>query len=367
MLLTRIITDPSEFAHLHRQWDALVRGTGRPCAFLLHGWLMEQVRSYGARRSLAVIAVERDGRLVGALPFSVRRRLGARAAELLPGETVSHVDVLALDDEAGAAVVAALPSLPADFVVVSGVLPGSHLATAPRFRFTERERAPFVDLPDGWEAAYATSFSGRRRREHARRGRKLAESGKVEFATLRDPDAVAAVLEEAFPLHDARFGPGIDRTRFSDPGERTCQIAKARAMAEDGSARLGTLRVDGRLVAFGYYLVVGEVAWMYRCAFDPALAAGQPGIQLLLRCLDEASDEGVRRVEFMGGEHAYKLAFATGSQPLLHGIGYASSAAGQAAVTSLRTAIATRVALKRHEPLKRAYDGGRRALRRFAA
>ena len=74
-----------------------------------------------------------------------------------------------------------------------------------------------------------------------------------------------------------------------------------------------------------------------------------------------------RRVEFLGGEHADKLVFATGSEPLLQGIGYATSVTGQAVVASMRIAVAARVALQRHEPLRRAYAGGRRALRHLAA
>jgi CelD/BcsL family acetyltransferase involved in cellulose biosynthesis len=130
-------------------------------------------------------------------------------------------------------------------------------------------------------------------------------------------------------------------------------------LAADGVARMATLRVGGRLAAFGYFFVIGDVAWLYRCAFDPALAQGQPGIQPLLSTFQHASGERVRRVELMGGEHAYKRPFMTGSEPLLQGIGDATSTAGQAAVASLRAAVAARVALNRHEPFQRAYVGGR--------
>jgi hypothetical protein len=83
----------------------------------------------------------------------------------------------------------------------------------------------------------------------------------------------------------------------------------------------------------------------------------------LLHSLADASGEGVRRVELLGGEHAYKMPFASGSQPLLQGVGLATSPSGHAAVASLRAGVAARVALKRHEPLRRVDDEGRRMLR----
>lgn len=364
---TRVVTDLAEFAGLRDRWDSLVEAAPRPYAFLLHSWRTERAEFYDGRRSLAVIIVERDGDLVGALPLGVRRLLGARAAELLSGDFVSHTDVLAADRGAADAVLRALPLVPADFVVVTGILPDSHLAAAPRFRFAERERAPFVDMPDGWAGAYTERVSARRRRDHDRLGRRLAESGAVEFRVLTDGDAIVAAYHEALSLHDARFDGGVDRSDLREPADRTSHIARTRLLAADGVARFATLRIDGRLAAFVYYLVVGNVAWLYRCAFDPAMAATQPGIQLLLYCFEQASAEGVHRIEFLGGEYAYKLVFATGSEPLLQGIGYATSFAGQAAVVSMRTAVAARVALKRHEPTRRAYAEGRRAVRRLAA
>ena len=137
---TRIVTDPAEFAAMRDRWDALVQAAPRPCAFLLHSWLAEQIQFYDGRRSLAVITVERDGELVGGLPLGVRRLLGARAAELLSGDFVSHADVVAADRDAADAVLHALPTVPADFVVARGIVPDSYLAAAPRFHFIERER-----------------------------------------------------------------------------------------------------------------------------------------------------------------------------------------------------------------------------------
>ena len=182
-----------------------------------------------------------------------------------------------------------LATLPADFVVVGGVVPDAHLATAPGLRFMERQRAPYVEMPEGWERAYQTRFSGHRRREHGRARRRLAEHGEVAFSTVRDPDGIEEALHEAFALHDSRFGDALDRSEFREPEHRGFHVAKGRALAAGDVARMATVRVDGELAAFGYFFVVRDVAWMYRCAFDAVYGHGQPGIQLLLHALAEAS------------------------------------------------------------------------------
>jgi hypothetical protein len=42
------ISSEAEFANLAGPWDDLVRSMGRPSPFLLHGWLLEWWRHYGA-------------------------------------------------------------------------------------------------------------------------------------------------------------------------------------------------------------------------------------------------------------------------------------------------------------------------------
>ena len=75
------ITDGAAFAALGERWDELVRVMLRPSPFLLHGWLYEWWRHYGARGRLHVETAWRGERLVAAIPLFVNRRRGVRTAE----------------------------------------------------------------------------------------------------------------------------------------------------------------------------------------------------------------------------------------------------------------------------------------------
>src|SRR5262249_21377623 len=162
------------------------------------------------------------------------------------------------DAGAARAIVGTMATLPADFVVVGGVVPEAHLAQAPGLRFMERQRAPFVEMHDGWETAYRSRFSGHRRREHGRARRRLADQGDVAFTTVRDPDGIEDALREAFALHETRFDDALDRSEFRDNDHREFHVAKGRSLAAGDVARLATVRVDGELAAFGYFFVVGD-------------------------------------------------------------------------------------------------------------
>jgi CelD/BcsL family acetyltransferase involved in cellulose biosynthesis len=70
------------------------------------------------------------------------------------------------------------------------------------------------------------------------------------------------------------------------------------------------LELDGRAIAFQYYFAFAGTMFVHRLAFDPAYAAFSPGVLVTLRAVEEASREGLQRVEFLRGEEPYKLQLA---------------------------------------------------------
>ena len=128
--------------------------------------------------------------------------------------------------------------------------------------------------------------------------------------------------------------------------------------------RILTLRIDERPVAFHYWFVIGTTMYVHRLAFDPDLARFSPGQVTLLRALADASSEGVRRVEFLGGNERYKVELADGYEPLHQVIGLPQGLLGQVATRALLFGINARLRLKQNEVLHQLYLDGLSPLRR---
>ncbi len=111
-----------------------------------------------------------------------------------------------------------------------------------------------------------------------------------------------------------------------------------------------TLRLDGRAIAFHYFLALEGCMYVHRLAFDPALSRYSPGLVNTLDTLQIASDEGLTRVEFLGGAERYKLELADRFEPLCHGLGLASGVHGRALHAAELGAIRLRLRLKRSSP-----------------
>ena len=360
-----------EFEALEPEWDGLVRAMPRPSPFLLHGWLAEWCRHYGAGAELRVHVARRGGRLVGALPIVVRRRAGLRVATFMGGPEAVLPDVLLAageDGEVCAALTGRLGESGCDVVDFHGLPAQSRIAAAlgPRLEVIQRVEAPVLDLTEGWDAVYRAKTSSKKRNLHRRRRRQLAGLGTLDVSVARSPDELAPALEEAFDLHARRWEGRPDGSGFASPtGRRFHRAVLARLAAVD-AARIVTLRVAGRAAAFHYFFALEGCMYVHRLAFDPTLARFSPGLVNTLDAIEAAAGEGLRRVEFLGGDECYKDELADRFEPLYDGVGAASSARGRAYAAAHMNGIRLRLRLKRSPRLRRLYFDGVAPVRRLA-
>ena len=360
------ITDPDAFAALRPEWDGLVESMRRPSPFLLHGWLLEWWRHHSDRGRLTVHVAREEGRLTGALPLFVQRRLGLRVARFLGGDAAALADVLVADGAEPSTADRLLDQAAgsgADFADLFG-LPAPSRLDAGRLRLVVRAEAPVMDLAAGWEAAYRAKTSAKRRNLHRRRRRQLERLGEVSFDVARTRDELAPALEDAFFLHAARWQDRPEASGFASARGRRFHRA-ALAALPPGVPRIALLRVAGRPVACNYFFLLDGCMYFHELAFDPALARWSPGQVATLEAIAAAAAEGARRVEFHGGAERYKHELADRLEPLHQGHGLAVTRRGRAAVAARVRAVDARRRLK-DTPVRSLYYEGLAPARRMA-
>jgi CelD/BcsL family acetyltransferase involved in cellulose biosynthesis len=237
-------------------------------------------------------------------------------------------------------------------------------------RLIERVEAPVLDLDEPWADAYARRLSSKKRAHHRRRRRQLSDLGRVENVVARTHEELAEALEDAFRLHDLRWDGRPDGSRFTTPEGMRFHRDAVQALADVDAARIVTLKIDGRAVAFHYYFLLEGRMYVHRIAFDPGLARWSPGVVNTLDAIQAATDEGASRIEFLGGADRYKLELADRFEPLCQGFGLARSLRGSVALSSRVNAIRLRKTLKRSKALRHFYMEGlapaRRLIGRFS-
>jgi CelD/BcsL family acetyltransferase involved in cellulose biosynthesis len=358
-----IVRSLDELEALGTGWDDLVLATQRPSPFLLHGWVAEWWREFGDGGDLAVATATRGGRLVGVLPVFVGRLHGLRVCQFLGAHESALGDLLVEPDEpkeTAAGLVAALRGERYDYCDLFG-LPGSSAlaaASAGSLSLIQRVEAPVLLMPDGFEAAYNEKTSSKKRNLHRRRLRQLAEVGEVEFVEARTTDELMPLLEDSFQLHHLRWEGRPDGSTFGTERGRAFQRAAARRLGDTGVLRMVMMRVDGKPAAFHYFFELGSTMYVHRLAFDPALSRFSPGLVSTLETLRVASDDGMKRVEYLGGGERYKLELSDRLEPLQQAVGLARNPQGALATRVRVAAIGARKTLKRSERLQRLYLAG---------
>lgn len=366
------IRSAEAFDALQREeWDALVLAQPRPSPFMLHGWLAEWIRHYEDSGEVEVHVARRNGKLVAGLPLIVQRKGALRILQFLGATQSALGDLLVLeagDAEAARAVVQPLDRSRYDLADLFGLPGASALARAlpSRLRLIERVEAPVLDLSRGWDTVYNEKTGSKKRNLHRRRRRQLSELGTLETDLAKTPDELAKALEDAFVLHDLRWAGRPDGSHFATPvGKRFHRAALAR-IAEQDAARIITLRLDGRAIAFHYYFLLDRRMYVHRLAFDPELARFSPGLVNTLDALEAAAAEGAELVEYLGGDERYKLELSDRLEPLNQGLGLARTPQGRAVVAARVGVIHTRRRLKRSPRLRRLYVEGLSPVRKLA-
>jgi CelD/BcsL family acetyltransferase involved in cellulose biosynthesis len=302
-----------------------------------------------------------NDRLVGGVPIEIeRRRLGARIGHFMGRHHAALADVIVdstHEREAAPQLIERLRS-GTDWLDLFGVTTDSVVArttTGGQVALVERVEAPVLDLAAGWEAVYRSKTSSKRRNLHQRRRRQLSELGRLTIEVARTPDELMATLPDAFRLHDARWSGRPDGSEFTTPVGRVFHEDALRALGAIDVARILTVNIDGKPIAFHYYFLLERCMYVHRLAFDPTLSRFSPGLVATIAAIEASAEEGAVRVEFLGGAERYKLELADRTEPLYELLGLATSVRGHVASRAARLGIDLRLRLKRSNRLRAFY------------
>ena len=366
------ISTEEGFAALGESWDDLVRAMPRPSPRLLHAWMLAWWRHFGDDSELAVQIAYRGDDLIGAVPICVQRRRGVDVLTFIGADQVTLADLLLAPGEGSgvaAELAARVSATKHDLADFHGLPASSRLLQAlgpSSLQLIVRAEAPVLEL-DGidWDTYYKTRLSSNQRALHRRRMRQLGKLGTLETTVARTPEELAPALEDAFELHARRWSGRPDRSDFgTEVGKQFHREATA-ALAELGVARIVTLKLDGRPIAFAYYFALEGTMCCHRLAFDPELQRLSPGLVNRHDALANAFAEGATRVEFFGGMERYKMELTDRTEPLHEGLGLASSAAGRVVVSGRLNAVRLRRFVKQSPTIRRFYYEGLAPARRL--
>jgi CelD/BcsL family acetyltransferase involved in cellulose biosynthesis len=201
---------------------------------------------------------------------------------------------------------------------------------------------------------------------HRRRRRQLGELGKLEVSVARTAEELDSAINDAFHLHERRWAGRPDGSNFGTPEGQIFHRAAVRALAAFDIPRIVLLKLDGRAIAFHYYLAFCNRMYVHRLAFEPDFGRLSPGLINTLDAIATAADEGLTQVEFLGGTERYKVDLSDATAPLYQGIGMVGGPVGRAVAFGHERVIEERKRLRGSKVLRSIYFEGLGPARRVA-
>jgi len=190
-----------------------------------------------------------------------------------------------------------LPYLPEEGPFAAALAAILRRAQMPAAGFNRHVRAQLA--PRGNRSAYVEHALGPRQfRELRRTARRLSELGALLFTTATEPDAVATAIEDFLTLEAS--GP---KGKAGAPAARNDEIrgfvkAAIKGLAAEGKVSIDRVFLDGRPIAVAITLRSGDTAWLWKAAYDEALARYSPGVMLAASLTDElVNDAAIERTD----------------------------------------------------------------------
>jgi CelD/BcsL family acetyltransferase involved in cellulose biosynthesis len=347
VLSFRLVNNSEVLPTLASQWRALLDRSAFPEPMLSPDWLFTWWKYYGHNRHLAVGLFHDRGRLVGIAPMCRRihlyrpgipfRRLefmGSGGSDV-DGVCSEYLSLIASRGHECAVAAAFIQRVKErafgawDECVLELTNGGDKImecvvdaASSCGFRVerTLASEAPYIELPQDWDA-FLAGCSSSRRREIRRRLRDFVDwAGKSGFALerARDSGTLRRGFEVLSELHCERWQADNVAGAFASPRFRAFHEEFATSLLGAGRLDLAWLTVAGTPVAAQYSLIAGNKLYFYQCGrkidVPPKIRIG---VTMAILLVKDAIEKKYREVDFLGGLHEYKMMFTSTTRPLV--------------------------------------------------
>ncbi|MBS0394295.1 MAG: hypothetical protein JSR54_06675, partial [Proteobacteria bacterium] len=256
------LTTRSAFDALRMAWDDLLQRADHSSPFLTPGWQAAWLDSYGAGRSLWVLAAYRQATLVGLWPLCLRRQGPFRVLEPIGAGRSDWLEALIASGERDAVLDAFLAELAAarrqwDLLELRDVLDGSPLpdeltrrasGQALTVHSSERTAAPYLTLSADWEGFLSSKRP--KFRSNLKYYRRLPErDGKTLRLARAERGAAVGAVDELASIELRSWKAKSGNLKISTPAGRAFYAGFLGYFDARGELDLWRAELDGRLFA----------------------------------------------------------------------------------------------------------------------
>jgi CelD/BcsL family acetyltransferase involved in cellulose biosynthesis len=347
---TEIVTNTARFSTIQQAWQQLwERSDGY--IFQSHDWLAAWLVGVQDRKEIKLqVALAWDGdRLCGAMPCAVHRRSGFRvltwAAQLFSDYCDCLVDPAYESADVLLSLWEGLRQFGGfDLISLQQIRPDAQCRDFLDQLAKDRSRLQPGDreercmrIENQWKdgEAFFRSLNKKGRNNHTRGKRILSELGGDASFRLVDPaEDTSSLLDEIMRLKQIWLHAN-DPTSPLLGSDQVVLRAILDSAIQSGLGKIFLLETGGKIAAASVNFVYSGRMEAYFTAYDAAFDRASPGTILIVEYARWSFDRGLRSVDFLRGEEAFKFRMAN-AETVLGSFTGARTFVGQVAVSGHR-------------------------------
>ena len=322
----KLIDNFDDFLKLRQPWNELSRQTPDDHAFMRHEWFEHWLSSQEMTSRLHVITGWQDGQLVGVLPLvwkSIRLRgMHLRSLGLAESSVSPRCNALIVEGERLGPLVERLvterksqlielqhleAASPTTRSLVASLRHQSRLLV----HVSPGRQSPYLTVDRSWDE-YMKGLSGHRRAWIRGTIKKLQANGRpFEFRYISDESGAEFLTGAIMQVSNRSWKADVGTAISQVPSQQRLYAEFTRIGLAHGLVEAIVLTIDGRPVAFDYYLTCGRRHSLIRGDFDKEYAGCRPGENIRAAYITRLGQSAVpAEVDFGGAVAEYKSLWA---------------------------------------------------------
>jgi CelD/BcsL family acetyltransferase involved in cellulose biosynthesis len=308
-----------EFDLIKEEWNELLGRSSSDSVFLRWEWIHTWWDVFKRNRTLLILILRRDGRLIGVAPFTIDREglLQHRIVKLCSEElSPDYMDIVAetgRETEAAQAVMRYLRQSAGewDVIALDNLRPQSPLLADTSlfegFAFSSRisQHCPYINI----EGTFEDYFRSRHRLTGftlEKKYKKLTETQNVVHRSIQDKASFEKSLEDLFAMHGKRMESKQMQSHFIAPDSQRFHRQLGAYFVENKILNFQCLYAGGVAVGAFYGFNYRNKVYVYQNSFNPDWARWSVGAVLWMLGLQRAFQEGYKEFDFLKGTERYK-------------------------------------------------------------
>lgn len=321
-LTTSVIQNRQDFHDLKEEWNNLLENSRSNTIFLRWEWLYNWWLVYeNPRRSLCLILVKENRRLLGIAPLCTETRFGGVIKEIrFLGSNIvcsDYLDFILLEnreEEVLLSILSFLRSKGAGWnkLYLTDVPEKSDTRSMIESYFGKRKVGvnpeytvcPYINLNGEWSSIF-NSHASKLRNTILRKTRKFSALPQSSFYEVKADELRDSYLEFV-RLNRMRMRMMNRISPFDNPNFLEFHKLVLEEFYSKGMAKLCFLKTEEKILAGIYLLFYDGKYHFYQSGFDPDWAWLSPGTLLFHYCIKDAHEKGAKEFDFLRGDEDYK-------------------------------------------------------------